>query len=810
MRVFLSAVSGQFRDLRQALASDLRAMGAAEVKVQEDFTQHGGTLLEKLEAYIAGCDRVIALVGDAYGFEPPEEARPPGRPRRSYTQWEYHFARGERLDGSTAQPKDLFVYLATEPYLQERRTDQSPEQAGLQKQFVAGILASGKDRNPFGSLDELCRLALRDGIRVSNPDHKPVHLPFSTLGPLFKGRDTFLADLRRRFAGPSNQAQAIVTPRAVHGLGGVGKTRAAIEYAWRFRADYRAVLFVSAPSPSEMHARLADLVGVLPIDTAETAVDARLNAVLHWLDDHPGWLLILDNIDTEELARNAEQLLARLTGGHVLITSRIANWGAAVEPLDLHLLDEADAVAFLLERTRQRRRKPDDATVAATIARELGGLALALEQAGAYIDTQRLSLAEYLDRWKAKRAEVLRWHNERLMGYPASVAATWETSFAQLDPAQQQLILVLSWLAPEPIPLAFFEAGPLRAAITDPRGALASLAGYSLARFSTEGDSVEVHRLVQEITRGRAAEAERDTTLTAALDALDDLTPSQSWDVRTWDVWTPSASHVQSATQHADGFGITNSTARLLNGLGLYRMARGQFQAAEPPLRRALEIGERSYGPDHPIVAICLNNLATLLRATGRHAEAEPPLRRALEIDRRALGPDHPDVARDLSNLAQLLQATGRLAEAEPPLRRALEIDRRALGPDHPDVARDLSNHHPTVARDLSNLAQLLYATGRHAEAEPPLRRALEIDRRALGPDHPTVARDLSNLAQLLYATGRHAEAEPPLRRAVTILAEYKQRNGHEHPNDRVVRANYNDLLKSLGEAQPPSQGNVE
>src|SRR4051812_40929771 len=105
MQIFLSAVSGQFRDCRRALASDLRATGAGIV-VQEDFQQHGRTLLEKLEGYIAGCDRVIALVGDAYGSEPPEGACPTGRPRRSYTQWEYEFARGERLDGARAGRKD--------------------------------------------------------------------------------------------------------------------------------------------------------------------------------------------------------------------------------------------------------------------------------------------------------------------------------------------------------------------------------------------------------------------------------------------------------------------------------------------------------------------------------------------------------------------------------------------------------------------------------------------------------------------------------------------------------------------------------
>ena len=88
-----------------------------------------------------------------------------------------------------------------------------------------------------------------------------------------------------------------------------------------------------------------------------------------------------------------------------------------------------------------------------------------------------------------------------------------------------------------------------------------------------------------------------------------------------------------------------------------------------------------------------------------------------------------PNVARDLNNLAQLLQATNRLAEAEPLMRRALAIDEQAYGPDHPNVAIRLNN-----------LAQLLKATNRLDEAEPLMRRALAIDEKAYGPDHPDVA----------------------------------------------------------------------
>ena len=281
------------------------------------------------------------------------------------------------------------------------------------------------------------------------PDHKPCNLPIQSIGTLFKGREAFLDDLRHRLGVPGGRATAIVNRLAVHGLGGVGKTRAAVEYAWRHADDYTALLFVSAPSARRAPGQ--------PGQPGRRAGDDRRRGprsisnwreVLHWLDAHPGWLLIVDNVDTEEAAREVERLLARLRAGHVLITSRIGNWSAGVEPLELDVLAPADAVAFLLERTPHRRQKPDDAARAAAIARELDGLALALEQAGAYIDKLRLSFAEYLRRWEAKRPEVLRWHDPRLMQYPASVAVTWETTFAQLDEPERRLLEVLAWLAP--------------------------------------------------------------------------------------------------------------------------------------------------------------------------------------------------------------------------------------------------------------------------------------------------------------------------------------------------------------------------
>jgi tetratricopeptide (TPR) repeat protein len=832
-RIFVSSTSRDLESCRRLAVEALRRRGHL-VDDQAIFDLTYQEIFEKLEHRIGACDAVVCLIGFAYGGEPSN--RPADQPRRSYTQWEYFLAR--KLG------KPVYLLLAGEGTTPDNPVSEPDELCRLQLAYRAEVIVD-RDWRSFTSKDQLrADLAeLRFPWEPRLSDHRPCNLPFETLGELFKGRGEFLADLRRRLVKPNGRAAAIVGKQAVHGLGGVGKTRAAIEYGWEHAGDYSALLFISAPSAGELRANLANLVGLLAIESRSTAVDHQVREVLHWLDVNPGWLLIVDNVDSDDAAHEIERLLAKLRTGHVLITSRISNWSAGVEPLELSVLAEPDAMAFLLERTAQRRKKPDDDARAGEITRELGGLALGLEQAGAYIDKLRLSFDEYLARWRQKRPEVLRWHDQRLMQYPASVAITWETTFAQLPEPEQRLLQILAWLAPEPIPLFLFDAEPLAGVIPEPREALAGLAAFSLARLETIGDVVVIHRLVQEVARGRGEEATRRQALEVALNAVIAMAGSEPPpdDIRSWPVWTPLATHADAVATHADAAQIVEPTAPLMNGLGLYLQARCRFQQAEPLYRRALAIDEASYGPEHPHVARDLNNLAFLLSVVDRLPEAEPLMRRALTIEEASYGPDHPRVAGELSNLAQILKATNRLAEAEPLMRRALAICEASYGPDHPDVARMLNNlarlledtarlgeakplfrralaineasygpDHPAVALGLNNLAQVLLATNRQSDAEPLFRRALAICEASYGPDHPDVATLLNNLGQLLQDTNRLEEAETLMRRALAIVeASY----GPDHQIVASRLSNLALLLRAtsrLPEAEPLSRRSVE
>jgi tetratricopeptide (TPR) repeat protein len=835
-RIFISAVTSEFGRARDAVAADLRAREAL-LRVQSDFRQEAGsdTTLRKLHDYIRDCSAVVCIIGKRSGALPtPKEAAPfahmlpGGTAKASYTQWEFFLARHFR--------RRLSIYIATDDYQPDLAAPAGEDDPGLQRTFCDHIVKeNGLDRSYFANEDQLARAVLKEDWPKKR-EGKPIALPYPSLGNLFKGRDAFLKDLHASLSRGSGRTA--ITGSALYGLGGIGKTRAAVEYAWAHQDDYTALLFVIAETPEALRRNLAALAGPLVLNLAEQHVaeeDVRLKAVLDWLKQYPGWLLILDNLDTEAALEEAEKLLSMLRGGRVLITSRLANFPGHVDPLGVDVLRVEDAVAFLLERTERRRQKmADDGATARELAIDVGQLALALEQAAAYVENHQISFSQYRELWRGNWDKVAGWSNKGVTKYPRAIAVTWQTSIDQLTPAARRLLERLAWFAPAPIPNFLLEVPVPDVAEDDLADALANLADYSLARRNPERQEFSVHRLVQDVTRRGLVDEERRRSLVQALAWVNVAFGGDPEDVRTWPYLDPLAPHARVIVEHADSARIREPTAVLMNDLGVLLTAKARYVEAEPLFRRALAIDEASYGPDHPNVGIRLNSLAALLHNTNRLNEAEPLCRRALAIDETSYGPDHPNVAIRLNSLAVLLRATNRLSEAEPMCRRALAIDETSYGHDHPMVAISLDNFaellratnrlseaeplyrralaidevsygpdHPNVAARLNNLALLLQATNRLSEAEPLYRRALAIDEASYGPDHPDVARDLNSMAGLLQATNRLNEAEPLVLRALAIdEVSY----GPDHPNVAARLNNLAELLQAtdrLSEVEP-------
>src|SRR6202034_2039613 len=250
----------------------------------------------------------------------------------------------------------------------------------------------------------------------------------------------------------------------------------------------------------------------------------KIPAVLRWLESNPTWLMILDNVDDRAAVVEVAKLMPRLKGGHVVITARASNFPAGVRKLEVSTLDESAAAQFLLDRTEADRSKSkDDTLLARTLARELGGLALGLEQAGAHIATDRIGFVRYLKLWGESREKALAWADATVMGSDRTLATTWATLVARLSPESRRLLERLAFLAPDPVPDSLLDvAVPGEALAPDAYSARAGLFAYSLiTRVTAEDDSqwgFVVHRLVQDFARRAMSEESWRQALREALE----------------------------------------------------------------------------------------------------------------------------------------------------------------------------------------------------------------------------------------------------------------------------------------------------
>ena len=647
------------------------------------------------------------------------------------------------------------------------------------------------------------------------PRAKPVSLPYPPLGAHFIGRAAILS---RMHDAVRNGAAVMV----LEGMGGIGKTRAAVEYAHAHREDYTAVLFLNAETPDALLASIVGLADTLGLPATGSDPEKQ-KSVTDWLRRNPGWLLIFDNIDTDAAEAAVAAILRDLRGGYAILTSRRHGFSTFGTSVALESLTPADAADLLLARTEDGRRvTPNDAGDARALGTDLGGVPLALEQAAETIRQRHCSFADYRDLLQKNRESVTGWNAPVIATYRPTASETLAIAAAHLTDGARRLLERLAFLAPDPVPMTLLDEGA--------ENSLSELARHRLAVLDEATQRFSVHALVQDAVRRSLDAVTARGRLTEVLAWIDAAFIGDPQDVRTWPVLNPLAPHAETVLAQVEAAGISTPTVRLSSNLGRLFHAQALPSRAEPLLRRALAIDEVNYGAGHPNVAIHLNNLAQLLKDTNRLGEAEPLMRRALAIGEASYGAEHPRMALRLNNLAQLLQATNRLEEAEPLMRRALAIAEAGYGTEHPYVANCLNNlttllqttnrlgeaepllrralsideasygaEHPNVATDLNNLPGLLQATNRLREAEPLMRRALAIDEASYGADHPDVAIDLATLAGLLQATNRLGEAEPLMRRMVVIFLTFQRATGHPHPHRDAALANHANLLRAMG-----------
>ncbi|HEU5199018.1 MAG TPA: tetratricopeptide repeat protein, partial [Ktedonobacterales bacterium] len=634
----------------------------------------------------------------------------------------------------------------------------------------------------------------------------------------FTGREQVLKYLNERLGvrairDPGRLPVAISQPRAISGLGGIGKTQTAVEYAYRFRDEYDMVVLVHASEREVLVGELAALASLLGLPTyAETNQERLAEAVKHWLETQKEqvWLLIFDNVEDFEVVK---KFLPEKGDGAVLLTTRLQAVGTHIRKVSLNTLTLEEGITFFQERVGtgvepgQKTLPEPERRDAAELAALLGGLPLALEQAAAYIEEYGCSLAEYVTLYTRQRATFLQMQKLDPNDYRASVATTWLISFQRVEEANPDAVLLLRLLAflhPDAIPedallQGAAEVGPpfQTAAENAPRlqAAIEILQRYSLIRYHQPTKTLTIHRLVQAVIQDSMEEAEQHTWRERAMLAVNAAFPIPEED--TWEQCERLLPHALLAAHSIGQQSIVSQEAgRLLHETASYLQRRARHAEAEPLFQRALQIREQLLGPEHLEVAASLNGLADLYRERGKQAEAEPLFKRALDLRERLLKPEDVLVAISWTNLANLYQDQGRYAEAEPLYLRARDIFQQQVMADHRQDAPAFKQLALLLARLLSNLGAMYLEQDRLAECEPLLRNAIQMLEQHFDPDSYWLADPLNNLAILSKNLGRWSEAEPLYQRSLHI---WEQHFGPEHSRVALAANNLGEFYKEQG-----------
>jgi tetratricopeptide (TPR) repeat protein len=655
----------------------------------------------------------------------------------------------------------------------------------------------------------------------------------------FTGRDDILAQLRH---GASSRITAVLPekdpkdplPQGVHGMGGVGKTAIAIEYAHRYGSEYDLVWWIPADQLPSVRAALAGLAQRLNVEAQLAAgIDGLISAVLDALrrgEPYSRWLLVFDNADQPE---DINDLIPR-GPGDVLITSRNHRWDSVINTVPMDVFQRAESTEFLRKRVPGLNEADAD-----RVAKELGDLPLALEQAGAMLSETGMQVDEYLRLLKDQVTEIMA--QGKSLDYPYSMTAAWKLSVDALEqrlPQALELLRCCAFFGPEPIPRSVFRRGvqdtgtPVAEVISKPilmATAIRELARYALVTL--DGGAVKVHRLIQALLRDELSEEQRAGYRHEAHRILAGAAPANPDDVQNWPRFRELLPHVNAEStelpksREPDVRDLARSMMRYLHQSGDYTSALALTE-------RFIEQWTRDSGPDSSDVLRAQRHLGNILRVLGRFDESYRVTEETLARARVVLGEDDQTTLSLRTAFAADLRARGSFGAARQldeesrslfegkyalddsrtlRLLSSLALDHR-LNSDY-STALDLYEDtfrrmSPAVSESTASdvlgawvgISWTLRLLGRFQQAFDVSQEARDYGEapEGLGQEHPATLRSVIAYTIVCRRIPQRRQEALELARATFELST--SRYGEDHPETLAIAISLSNLLRTMSE----------
>ncbi|KAF4630922.1 hypothetical protein G7Y89_g7212 [Cudoniella acicularis] len=592
----------------------------------------------------------------------------------------------------------------------------------------------------------------QDMIKISEIPKPQRLLPFGRNNH-FVGRQSQLDNLIKIFVLEDKQDNCQRV--ALDGLGGVGKTHIALEFAFRLQeySPQCSVFWVHANDATSFENSYREIGKMLHIQGIDHEQANVKELVQQWLSKESTgkWVLIIDNADDAQLFETTgdsslSSYLPDSNLGGILFTTRnheVATDHAEADVISIGMMDDSES-RELLQTSLQKKNLLDDTRSTSKLLELLANLPLAIKQAGAFLNKKNTTISKYvnmLENSNDTQIKLLAKDFEdkwRYKGMFNPVATTWLISFKQVEQQNDlaaRYMAFISFINEQNIPLSILPP----ASEFDQLEAIGTLTVFGFLTEQTSKGVYNMHRLVHIAMKNwlRIGNRLQDES-TRAVEQVAAAFPWPEYDNRdTWTVYLPHTEHIIDAEEVSD----VKESFRwdILDKLGRCFWLDKNHRKSIERYEGALKLKEKVLGKGYPSTLRTATNLGSSLADQGRYTEAETIIRETLALSEKVLGKKHPDTIISMGNLALLLNRQGRYTEAETIVREVLTLHEKVLGKEHPDT---LTTVHW--------IAFLLKRRRQNNDAAILYQRPLSGFEKAIGKDHPNTLACLKGYKSLL------------------------------------------------------------